>query len=158
MAHCVCDGSFGGAAGARATWCNAFREMLHGTPARIGWGFVPFRGGAADRRRAPVQHRATHFAKCCTARRWESDGVSFRFVGVPPTRGASRATSCNTFREVLHAAEGGAPGCPGVTCNVPVQPYGTLSGSVARRSEEHTSEFQYLMRPPYAVFCLIKQL
>src|SRR3546814_10293562 len=32
----------------------------------------------------------------------------------------------------------------------------TLEGSVAARSEEHTSELQSLMRISYAVFCLTK--
>src|SRR3546814_9843155 len=34
---------------------------------------------------------------------------------------------------------------------------GTLGGSAAARSEEHTSELQSLMRISYAVFCLKKK-
>src|SRR3546814_1461082 len=36
-------------------------------------------------------------------------------------------------------------------------PYGNLNPSEADRSEEHTSELQYLMRIPYAVVCLNKK-
>src|SRR3546814_1804494 len=79
-----------------------------------------------------VQHRATLFEKCCAAPRgW--GGVSFRFMGWPTGRSGSRATSCNTFREVLHGA------------------------AWMGRSEEHTSELQSLMRISYAVFCLKKK-
>src|SRR3546814_3900047 len=33
---------------------------------------------------------------------------------------------------------------------------GTILGAISRRSEEHTSELQSLMRNSYAVFCLRK--
>src|SRR3546814_3534345 len=41
----------------------------------------------------------------------------------------------------------------------PISPNTLFAGSViaASRSEEHTSELQYLMRLPYAVFCLSKK-
>src|SRR3546814_10552431 len=77
----------------RATSCNTFREVLHAAPAGIGWGFIPFYGGAADAR-PPVQHCGTLFAECFTARRPESDGVSFRFVGVGAGRGHTKSRGC----------------------------------------------------------------
>src|SRR3546814_1846693 len=47
---------------------------------------------------------------------------------------------------------------PGSRCR-PAYAQGTLNGCVAdpRRSEEHTSELQSLMRLSYAVFCLKKK-
>src|SRR3546814_3567851 len=41
--------------------------------------------------------------------------------------------------------------------NMPFPPWCRLAQSVFRRSEEHTSELQSLMRISYAVFCLKKK-
>src|SRR3546814_1399660 len=64
------------------------------------------------------------------------------------------------------AAVGGVPG-PGALAvadgGLAVRPEGPLAleylgeGAVCRRSEEHTSELQSLMRISYAVFCLKKK-
>src|SRR3546814_17265925 len=53
-----------------------------------------------------------------------------------------------------HAARSGACVIPQAVC--PDHP-GLRCGRVPRRSEEHTSELQSLMRISYAVFCLKKK-
>src|SRR3546814_3458140 len=53
------------------------------------------------------------------------------------------------LRVVLHEADGGAVG--------DLLGSGIPLGVLARRSEEHTSELQSLMRISYAVFCLKKK-
>src|SRR3546814_1168165 len=55
-------------------------------------------------------------------------------------------------RHCRHAGDGRGAACSGDGCAGPVQ------GSPVRRSEEHTSELQSLMRISYAVFCLIKKI
>src|SRR3546814_8088463 len=52
-----------------------------------------------------------------------------------------RPTSCFSGRNENHSAVTPAP----------------IAGAAARRSEEHTSELQSLMRISYAVFCLKKK-
>src|SRR3546814_4668742 len=77
-------------------------------------------------------------------------------------------TPCNTFRGMLHGAgvgdlriRDGEIGCRPTACPLAV-PEREACGfmvfhSVLRRSEEHTSELQSLMRISYAVFCLKKK-
>src|SRR3546814_698926 len=44
-------------------------------------------------------------------------------------------------------------GTPGMSCTI----FSTILRDVVKRSEEHTSELQSLMRTSYAVFCLTKK-
>src|SRR3546814_1162869 len=48
-------------------------------------------------------------------------------------------------------------GCVGVKSQIVVQIVGDVHVDILRRSEEHTSELQSLMRISYAVFCLKKK-
>src|SRR3546814_9540218 len=63
---------------------------------------------------------------------------------------------CRHATEKSHAqnVEGGK-NTKGDRCRVrPLRPNGLISHRTQRRSEEHTSELQSLMRISYAVFCL----
>src|SRR3546814_9184641 len=81
-------------------------------------------------------------AKSATVRRGESSSSRFRSGDLSPRNPASREPQPSS----------GGPECPAhrrsgaYPCSLPL-----------RRSEEHTSELQSLMRTSYAVFCLKKK-
>src|SRR3546814_4560414 len=123
--------------------------MLHGAPARIGGGFVPFCG-------VPTRAARPGATSCNTFREvlhGTLAGIGWGFVpfcGGADTSGAPPCNIVQHFSRNVARRRRGAPGCPCVPCNVPVQRCGT-------RSEEHTSELQSLMRTSYSVFCFKKK-
>src|SRR3546814_7695410 len=62
----------------------------------------------------------------------------------------------NTGRKLLPSIPCGL-GAPAASSTVGKRSVSEIIASVARRSEEHTSELQSLMRSSYAVFCLKKK-
>src|SRR3546814_3571134 len=77
--------------------------------------------------------------------------ISLRGISKVPI-GAGAAGVVQYFADVPYPAEGGnVPTYDLANIQVLRGPQGTLFG---RRSEEHTSELQSLMRISYAVFCL----
>src|SRR3546814_7883758 len=85
---------------------------------------------------------------------------------VPGARGPScRGVDRNTYDGVLYFETSGRPSCRGVDRNekLVVENRNTVPSPLMqgrgskRRSEEHTSELQSLMRNSYAVFCLKKK-
>src|SRR3546814_12808645 len=81
-------------------------------------------------------------------------------------RGDERASGgigsrCNSDEGVAHGGRMAAPGAENLVDRGAYRPLHDRSGadfSRRRRSEEHTSELQSLMRISYAVFCLKKKL
>src|SRR3546814_8534176 len=72
-------------------------------------------------------------------------GAFARFISRPPLLSALRRRSWQKFAAAYNG--------PGYASNRYDE---KLEESYARRSEEHTSELQSLMRNSYAVFCLTK--
>src|SRR3546814_8075008 len=80
-------------------------------------------------------------------------------------RSAVKASTCGRRCAIVSLLGGVATieKLTSTTCSAPCRPKAAaaasaISGScVARRSEEHTSELQSLMRISYAVFCLKKK-
>src|SRR3546814_4073334 len=87
------------------------------------------------------------------------DGAAVRrpHIGGSPERGdrprgvRNRARLCQGARGLRQPADRPSGG------GVPARRHGDLHRSRAKRSEEHTSELQSLMRISYAVFCLKKK-
>src|SRR3546814_8674732 len=81
-------------------------------------------------------------------------GISFSTLTI------STSPSCTwpvcTARLISGALNSEAPGCT-VMSSLPPDSFFTSSANCIRRSEEHTSELQSLMRISYAVFCLKKK-
>src|SRR3546814_4524003 len=77
--------------------------------------------------------------------------------GVPDVLGSDHAP--HTMEEKAKPYPASPSGMPGVQTLVPLLLNHVAEGrlSLRRRSEEHTSELQSLMRISYAVFCLKKK-
>src|SRR3546814_1739532 len=69
-----------------------------------------------------------------------------RLAGQQGVDDMDHAASCSTQMAAASAPSSGTPSRP--------QKWGVPGAASRRRSEEHTSELQSLMRIPYAVFCL----
>src|SRR3546814_3640600 len=70
---------------------------------------------------------------------------------------AASGASAAIFRFLLSAARDATPRCPYQIFKPPWRDARTSASDRRRRSEEHTSELQSLMRISYAVFCLKKK-
>src|SRR3546814_7713196 len=79
------------------------------------------------------------------------EGEQQRRVEIGQSDGAGRSTEC--CRRVVEEQAQGIPVCRyGLSADRTL-----LAEMIQKRSEEHTSELQSLMRISYAVFCLKKQ-
>src|SRR3546814_8071403 len=96
---------------------------------------------------------------------WHADGRLVPLPGVRPVRGhldrarrrapgPAQAAAAAVFRVDILVRPGRAAGVLRAARRA-LEPAG---GAPAARSEEHTSELQYLMRILYAVFCLNKKI
>src|SRR3546814_8837696 len=88
--------------------------------------------------------------------------ASSRRHGSPPTIGAKAASPRYLQRRALpvitDTADGAGQGAQTLCPGRPREPTGLIfDRRLAKRSEEHTSELQSLMRISYAVFCLKKK-
>src|SRR3546814_2090043 len=97
---------------------------------------------------------------------WSSDVCSSDLITYAKSAiDSTSSTSCETITEVMPSERFSdwirRISTPMLIGSWPVNgsSYMTISGSsaIARRSEEHTSELQSLMRISYAVFCLKKK-
>src|SRR3546814_6883183 len=96
--------------------------------------------GRRDLERAPCAHR------------WRCRRVTRPLLSAHARRlGAAAADRSRTARE-----GGGIAGSRHLPARAGAGKRRDPPGRLARRSEEHTSELQSLMRTPYAVFCLTK--
>src|SRR3546814_9454650 len=103
-----------------------------------------FGGGAIPTRASsPQTTTAVPPQTYSTKKKWNASGLSSR-VGRPVPKKLGPAGSSPTF----HPCQ--------ATASTP-DPRPTSSRQPSRRSEEHTSELQSLMRISYAVFCLKKK-
>src|SRR3546814_7079958 len=78
-----------------------------------------------------------------------SNGTSSMPNGVLPSS-ATTCTRCRTFAGVVTRSQIAHHNMPTLSIRA------TMLANPSRRSEEHTSELQSLMRSSYAVFCLQK--
>src|SRR3546814_3697509 len=123
----------------------------------------------ADRARRPTGARTSFLRRSrarrvrCALRRWRADIAKVAELADAPALGAGaarRGGSSPPFRTTQRAgsAPRGRSPCSGLETVCPVSSYLALDRHIlARRSEEHTSELQSLMRISYAVFCLKKK-
>src|SRR3546814_2335137 len=118
-----------------------------GQPGRRGAGGE---GRRADRRQQ--QPRRCGVARQASAQQGKADCPSGKLCG---TQLDGQATGNRRLADL----EKGGRGCPfgaGFHC-LDIECAGTGRGSYTRRSEEHTSELQSLIRTSYAVSCLTKK-
>src|SRR3546814_5535286 len=103
---------------------------------------------------------------------WSSDVCSSDLPIAPPMASSSCSSSSPDGGRHERVERKQAPGVHGPAAGLPgagrLQRFGVVQpsrgaagqpgdGRIARRSEEHTSELQSLMRISYAVFCLKKK-
>src|SRR3546814_3722153 len=110
--------------------------------------------------------RAAGLRRCCCSARWAAGGAS-RAGTIYLWKGGDAPVVANVLEGVLKVATAAAVGREQIVgivfpSDLIGQPFGQESPQMvwtsrARRSEEHTSELQSLMRISYAVFCLKKK-
>src|SRR3546814_2828395 len=88
----------------------------------------------------------------------ERDQLISRHLGTGPSSGYSEYSSQAILLDVIRSLSGEEPvGYLQERTLTDLHLEGKLSFGFTRRSEEHTSELQSLMRISYAVFCLKKK-
>src|SRR3546814_1009170 len=98
-------------------------------------------------RRPPISTRTDTLFPYTTL--FRSPSWKIRVVSIPPSVKKSPPFNCGRLSRYLAMKK--SPLCD---CSLPANKGGCLG---RRRSEEHTSELQSLMRISYAVFCLKKK-